>query len=175
IDKDGTRSRQYNTLRGKWPVYIADNEEQITNRYLQGGGIDGKVVYVAEIDLEKDLLGTNVSWEYQYPQQEGPLGYPQTVLRVVEDKNGFYLVTETDKNLLQPGLGSRFDDGGKLMIDDNFGGEFYLNNYGGHPTLENEHIYRFKEGKPVEITREVETIREAGELRMGDNEGLSNS
>ncbi len=162
-EEDGTKSRQYKIPQGKWPVYLAKSEEELSERFLKEQP-DGSVVYIAEIDLEKHKLGTNVPFEYQY-SWEAEIKKPETTLSIATGENGeFYLSADTPKTELQPGLASRFDNDGRLTINDSFGGEFYLDEYRTPEDLENERIFRFESGKPKEITEEIRMLREDQEL-----------
>ena len=83
----------------------------------------------------------------------------------VGENGKFYLSADTSKTELQPDLAYRFDDNNRLMMNGSFGGEFYLDQYKSPEDLENERIFRFVSGRPVETTHEILRLRESQEQR----------
>ncbi|NQT49846.1 hypothetical protein HQ571_04090 [Candidatus Kuenenbacteria bacterium] len=164
-DEDGKRSRYYRIPDGKWPVYIALSKELALKNLFLKNRPDGSVTYIAELDIEKHQLGTNVAFEHQDPGE--PLAViKETTLRIEEGADGkFCLRTDVPKDKLMANLRDRFDDEGKLQGNEKLGGEFYLDDYNSPSDFENEWIYRVKDGKPVEITSEIALLRENNEAR----------
>lgn len=160
----GVLSREYNMPAGKWPVYLARDLEHAKAKFLVEKREEGNVLYIAEIDLKNVHIGTNVPFEYLEKDETGKLKFATTTLYVEQDETGeFYLITNRGLETLQAGLEHRFDSNGKLKDDGKLNGEFYLDDYKGLSQIENERIYRVRDGQYVEITSEINRIRERTE------------